>query len=81
MILGKRKDETVTEMDGYIISADGNKMLYSSGQNFFISNSGEKTDTRKGMLNIGAIQVKIDPVAEWPQIFDEAWARKQGLFL
>ncbi len=78
--IGKRKDETVTEMDGYTISADGNKMLYSSGPTFFISNSGEKPAPGKGMLNIGAIQVKIDPVAEWPQIFDEAWRVNRDYF-
>ena len=31
MILKKRKDNEVTEMNGYVISADGKKMLYVKG--------------------------------------------------
>jgi tricorn protease len=76
----KRKDNEVMEMDGYTISADGNKMLFSNGTNFGINNTGEKAEPGKGILNIADIQVKIDPTAEWPQIFDEAWRINRDYF-
>lgn len=76
----KRKDKEVMEMDGYSLSADGKKMLYSNGSSFGITNTGEKPEPGKGMLNTDDIQVKIDPLAEWPQIFDEAWRVNRDYF-
>jgi tricorn protease len=78
--LKKRKDDEVMPMDGYILSADGKKMLFVKGDNWGITNAGEKPEPGKGMLNIGAIQVKIDPVSEWPEIFDEAWRINRDYF-
>jgi len=76
----KRKDNEVMNMDGYLLSADGKKMLYVNGNNWAISNAGEKGEPGKGMLNIADIQIKIDPPAEWPQIFDEAWRVNRDYF-
>ncbi len=76
----KRKDNEVMEMDGYALSADGKKMMFSRGLSFMIANAGEKNEPGKGMLNMADVQVKIDPVAEWPQIFDEAWRVNRDYF-
>ena len=76
----KQKDEEVTEMDGYVLSADGKKMLFGKNGSFGIADAGAKPDPEKGMLNTGAIEVKIDPAAEWPQIFDEAWRINRDYF-
>ena len=78
--LKDRKDEEVMELDGYIISADRNKMFYNKGQTFGITSAGKKPEPGKGILNIGAISVRIDPLAEWPQIFDEAWRVNRDYF-
>ena len=34
----------------------------------------------KGRLNIDAVEVRVDPRAEWPQIFDEAWRINRDYF-
>ncbi|MBL0131863.1 MAG: PD40 domain-containing protein [Chitinophagaceae bacterium] len=76
----KRKDNEVFEMDGYLLSADGKKMLYVKGPSWGISNAGEKGEPGKGILNTSDIQVKIEPTAEWPQIFNEAWRVNRDYF-
>ena len=76
----KRKDNEVTEMDGYLLSADGKKMLYTKAGSWAISGAGEKGEPGKGMLNTEAVQIKIEPQAEWPQIFDEAWRVNRDYF-
>jgi len=78
--LKKRKDNEVMPMNGYLLSADGKKMLYANNGNWFISNAGEKGEPGKGMININDVQVKIDPQAEWAQIFDEAWRINRDYF-
>jgi tricorn protease len=76
----KRSDTEVTDMNGYDLSADGKKMLFGTNQGYFISNAGEKPEPGKGKLNTDALQIKIDPAAEWPQIFDEAWRINRDYF-
>jgi tricorn protease len=78
--LEERKDKEVTEVNAYELSADGKKMLYSKGRKWGIADAGAKPDPEKGNLNTGGIEVKIDPLAEWPQIFDEAWRINRDYF-
>ena len=68
------------EFDGYIISADRKKMFYNKGQVFGMTATGKKPEPGKGIINTSAISVKIDPLAEWPQIFDEAWRVNRDYF-
>jgi tricorn protease len=76
----KRADNEVIDMTGYNLSANGKKMLYVANQKYYISNAGEKPEAGKGMLNTDALQVKIEPAAEWPEIFDEAWRINRDYF-
>lgn len=76
----ERKDEEVMELDNYAVSADRKKMLYNKGMTFGITAAGKKPEPGKGILNTGALSVRIDPVAEWPQIFDEAWRINRDYF-
>jgi tricorn protease len=76
----KRTDSEVIGMDGYLLTADGKKMLYVKGGNWTIAMAGEKPESGKGLINIGDIQVKIDPTAEWANMFDEAWRVNRDYF-
>jgi len=75
-----RKDEEVMELDNYTVSADRKKMLYNKGPVFGITAAGKKPEPGKGVLNTASLTVKIDPAAEWPQIFDEAWRINRDYF-
>ena len=59
----------------YRISADGKKVLYAVGNQWSITAlpPKDKVNASDGRLALDAIQVRVDPRAEWPQIFDEAW--------
>ena len=76
----KRADSEVIEMNSFALSADGKKMIYSSSQKYYTSNAGEKPEAGKGPVNMDALQVKMDPAEEWPQIFDEAWRVNRDYF-
>ncbi len=78
--LKDRKDEEVMELDRYKVSFDRKKMLYSKGQIYGTTATAKKPEPGKGVLNTGAISVKIDPKSEWPQIFDEAWRINRDYF-
>ncbi len=76
----ERKESEVMELDNYVLSADGKKMLYNKGETWGISDTGKKPEAGKGILNVAAIEIKIDPVAEWKQIFNEAWRINRDYF-
>jgi len=78
--LSKRKDSEVMELNDYTLSADKKKMLYRKGTTYGITATGEKPEAGKGILNVGEIQVKIDPATEWPQTFNEAWRVNRDYF-
>jgi tricorn protease len=78
--LKERKDTEVMDLDNYQVSADRKKMFYSKGQVYGITATGKKPESGKGIINTSAISVRIDPVAEWPETFNEAWRVNRDYF-
>jgi tricorn protease len=79
--LEKAEDKTLIENAGsFVISADGKKMLYQSGREYFIANAGQKPAPNTGKVNLDNIQIEVDPSAEWKQIFNEVWAMQKEFF-
>lgn len=79
--LNKRKDDTLlSDLNDYQISADHKKILYRSKDSWSIAELKDKIEAGKGKLNIDSIEVRIDPRAEWAQIFDEAWRINRDYF-
>jgi tricorn protease len=79
--LGKRKDDVIgAGINGYEISADNKKILYTAQEAAFIVPLADKIQPGQGRLNIDAVEVQIDPRAEWPQIFNEAWRINRDYF-
>jgi tricorn protease len=76
-----RKDEVVIpEVNNYQLSADKKKIGYALQNSFWIVPSTGKPEPGKGKLNIEAIEVRIDPRAEWNQIFNEVWRINRDYF-
>jgi tricorn protease len=80
--LDKRKSETVTSgAAAYFLSADGKKALvFSLPETWSIIGTSAKAEPGKGKLKIDAVEVRIEPRAEWQQIFDEAWRINRDYF-
>jgi tricorn protease len=78
--LTARKNETIVPASGYGLSADGKKLLYVNGNNWSIVPTTKPVQPSEGRLPVDNIEVRIDPVAEWKQIFDEAWRINRDYF-
>ena len=81
--LAKRKSETVLPgVERYVLAACGRKALVqSASENWSIVDVGVlPVVPGKGKLKVEAIEVRIDPRAEWPQIFDEVWRINRDYF-
>jgi tricorn protease len=79
--IAKRKDDVVVaEANGFELTRDGKKILYATqGNNWFLQ---PITGLRpgEGRLNLAAVDLQIEPRAEWAQIFDEAWRINRDYF-
>ncbi|MBN2400550.1 acetyl-CoA synthetase [candidate division KSB1 bacterium] len=72
--LDSRKDETVIKgIDGAAVTANGKKLLYRAGGDYGIIDikPGQKPGDAK--LNLADMTMRIEPLKEWSQIFNEGW--------
>lgn len=80
-VLKDRKAQPFADgVQEYRLSNDGKKLLYRSGGTWRVVGTEAKPASDDGLLKNTAIQIKMDPRAEWRQIFREAW-RYQRDFL
>ncbi len=72
--LEQRKAEMVLSGVGaYELSANGEKLLYMRGESFGIAAAKPGQNGQEAALDLGGLEVKLDPRAEWKQMFDDAW--------
>jgi tricorn protease len=76
------REETVLLDDvlGFRLSRDRKKVLVARRGGAWICSVGDKLDVSKGKLALDAIEVRIDPRAEWAQILDEVWRINRDYF-
>ena len=79
--LEKRKEDTLAEaVNGYELSRDGKRVLVKVKEAWSICDLADKLDLAKEKLKLDTVQVRIEPTAEWAQIFDEAWRINRDYF-
>src|SRR5438874_2250139 len=71
--LSKRKSESfVSPVTRYSISDDGKKLLYQSGDSWIITGTDAPPKAGEGKITVD-LQMRLEPRAEWRQIYREAW--------
>ncbi|HKO58729.1 MAG TPA: PDZ domain-containing protein [Thermoanaerobaculia bacterium] len=79
--LTKRKEESLAEkVDAFELSRDGKRVLLQMGQKWSIADLGDKIDPSKRMLAVDRVEVKIEPTAEWREMFEDAWRINRDYF-
>lgn len=79
--LTKMEDKSLVDnARGFRISADGKKMMYAVGRDYFIVSAGQKPAPGSGKLNIDNFKFEVDPQAEWKQVFNEVWNMQKEFF-
>jgi|HubBroStandDraft_6_1064221.scaffolds.fasta_scaffold00986_10 tricorn protease len=79
--LKTRKTEKLLDGFGiFAISANGEKMLYSIGDKWFIAPADKSLKPGEGGLKTADMEVYVDPRAEWRQMFREIWRIERDFF-
>ncbi len=83
--LKTRKTEKLVEGIGmFEISGNGEKMMFSQGNgpspSIFIAGTAAPPKPGEGKLNLDAMEVRVDPIAEWRQMYREVWRIERDFF-
>jgi tricorn protease len=80
----KRKDDTVLEgLGAYSLAADGKKVLYRMGKDYFIADAaaGDEAQKSRKQLDLGHMRIRVQPTREWAEMFENAWRLERDLFV
>ena len=79
--LEKRKEDTLLDKaDGFTLCADAKRALVRVKEDWHLVDVADKLDLAKFKLDVGRIQVKVDPPAEWAEMLEEAWRINRDYF-
>jgi tricorn protease len=79
--IDKRKDHTlVDDLDGYALAADGSRLIYRHGKHYTIRNAAPDKKKHEHKLDMSHMKVRIDPRAEWNEIYHQAWRLYRDMF-
>jgi tricorn protease len=80
--LEDRKTEKLAEhVEGFELSANGEKMLVSTGHaSWQIVPSGAPVKPGDGALNLSDMKARVEPHAEWAQMYHEVWRIERAYF-
>ncbi|MEW6733262.1 MAG: PDZ domain-containing protein, partial [Acidobacteriota bacterium] len=79
--LEKRKFEKVLDnINTFRVSHNGEKMLYRQEQNWFIVSTQQPLKPGEGKIKTDAMEVYVDPRAEWNQMYRETWRIERDFF-
>ncbi len=76
----KQKESLILEkIDGYKLSANGSHIVYQKGDKVGLISS-DKTTSPGNELDLSGLEMWYNPIAEWKQIFNEAWRMERDFY-
>ena len=77
----EREEKTVlAKARGFTLAADGEKLLYAADGDFGIIDAKPDQEPAEEPLRTGEMRAKVDPRAEWRQMFKDAWRQERDFF-
>lgn len=75
----KEASSLLSGVNGFTVSADGkHALIMKTGGSLVVADLGASLSPEP--VDMGGLRVRIDPRAEWAQIFDEAWRMEKEFF-
>ena len=79
--LVKRKRTTlVGELDSYTVSGDGSRIGYRKDDGFTVKAADASGEEESVQVDLDRIRVRVDPVSEWTQMYQETWRMMRDKF-
>ncbi len=78
--LKKKEENELGKGMGYVITANGKKMLVGQDKKYSIIDLPSSKVTLSKTIDLSGLKVFVDKDQEWKQIFDEAWRQMRDFF-
>ncbi len=76
----RKTDLIIGGIQNFQLSANGEKMLYLQGEQWFITGAEAAAKAGDGALKMADMEVYVDPKAEWRQMYREVWRIERDFF-
>ncbi len=76
----RKTDLIVGGVFAFVLSDNGEKMLYRQGEQWFITGADAPPKPGDGQLKMADMEVYLDPRAEWKQMYREVWRIERDFF-
>jgi tricorn protease len=76
----RNMEKIVEGINSFALSGDGGKLVYRKGQTWSLVDAGAAPAAQAGNLDLKAVEVRVEPRAEWKQIYHEAWRIMRDYF-
>ncbi len=76
----RKVDKFLDGVNGFWISATGEKIMVSQGPQWTIAGTAGPVEPGKGILNTGGMEVYVEPLVEWKQMYHETWRLERDFF-
>lgn len=79
---GKKTETLFDGAQGFSLSGDGNKLLVNTGKAWLVADAAKpfKASDPDVKLKTDSLMVRIDPAAEWAQMYREIWRVQRAYF-
>jgi tricorn protease len=75
----RKESPVIKEIEDYALSADGSHIIYKKRNILGIIPSSER-DSKGHPIDLSGLEMWLDPLAEWTQIFNEAWRMERDFY-
>lgn len=76
----EKKESEVGNYQLYAFTNDGKKILFKSGNDYYITKFKANIKPDEGKLDLSDLNIELNKKAEWKQIFDESWRQMKHFF-
>ena len=76
----RKLDKFLEGIGSFVLSATGEKILFSRSGQWTIAGTAGPAEPGKGALDTGAMEVRVEPLVEWKQMYREVWRIERDFF-
>ncbi len=76
----RKTDRLLEGLRAFALSAGGEKALYRQGERWMIASLAQTPKPGEGVLRLDGMEARVEPPAEWRQMYREAWRIQRDFF-
>ncbi|TFG55615.1 MAG: protease [Candidatus Aminicenantes bacterium] len=76
----RKVDKFLDGVNGFSLSATGEKILLNQSPQWTIASTTGPVEPGKGVLKTGEMEVYVEPLVEWKQMYREVWRLERDFF-